>query len=257
MRDDNKQQGVLFKSLSSKSVAACLDQVHSSSDGGALLLKTCDQRLGLSTQMAACLRDSRDPAKVLHSYEARFRHRLFGIACGYADGNDAARLGEDPVMKMMLDRDPVSGATLASQPTLSRFENAAGVRELRTMAEALAEVVIKRRRGRTTGRITIDLDPTHDPAHGMQQLSFFNTTYDTHCYLPMAGFMSFDDEADQYLFAYVLRAGNAPAKDDCVSILKRVLPRLRKAFPKAQILIRLDAGFAAGRSCTNFSRPRA
>lgn len=248
MSKDNTQQGVLFSDLADKPVTVRFDQAHASSDGGAILLKACDQRLKLSTRLAACLSDLRQPNKVHHSYEELFRHRLYAMACGYADGNDAARLGEDPVMKMALDRDPVSGAALASQPTLSRFENAAGVRQLREMAEALADVVIgrhrKRRRKRQTHRITIDLDPTHDPAHGMQQLSFFNRFYDSRCYLPMAGFLSFEDEADQYLFAYVLRAGDASPKHGCISILKRVLPRLRKAFPKAEILVRLDAGFA-------------
>ena len=92
-------------------------------------------------------------------------------------------------------------------------------------------------------RITIDLDPTHDATHGGQQLSFFNWHYDSWCYLPLAGFLSFDNEPDQYLFCCVLRAGNAVAKTGCLSILKRLLPRLRKAFRKAKIRIRLDAGF--------------
>ena len=241
-------QGVLFKSLASKPVSVGFDQAHASSDGGALLLKACDERLGLSARLAQCLRDRRDPTRVLHSYQELFRHRLFAMACGYADGNDAARLGQDPIMKLALDRDPVSGSALASQPTLSRFENAPSAGALLRMGEALAETVIKRhkkrRRRRKTKRITLDFDPTHDPAHGTQQLSFFNSGYDTRCYLPMAGFMSFDDEVDQYLLAYVLRAGNAATKQGLLAILKRVVPTLRKAFPNTRILIRLDAGFA-------------
>lgn len=256
MSKNTIQQSVLFGDLAKKPVTVRFDQTHASSDGGVLLLKACDQRLQLSAQLAACLHDGRQSAKVHHSYGELFRHRLYAIACGYVDGNDAARLGDDPMMKMALDRDPVSGATLASQPTLSRFENAADARELRHMAEALADVVIKRhrkrRRGRETRRITIDLDPTHDPAHGMQQLSLFNRFYDTRCYLPMAGFLSFDGEADQYLFAYVLRGGDAAAKHGCVAILKRVLPKLRRTFPKADILIRLDAGFAGAELYTFF-----
>ncbi len=239
------QQGVLFKSLTKKPLVVHFDQAQASSDGGAILLKACDQRLNLSASLAACLHDARQASKVQHSCKELFRHRLYGIACGYADGNDSARLAEDPVMKLVLDRDPVSGAALASQPTLSRFENAPTAVELLRMADTLADVVIERhrKRKRKTKRITIDLDPTVDPAHGQQQLTLFNAFYDTRCYLPMAGFLSFDDEADQYLFAYVLRAGNAAAKLGCLAILKRVLPKLRRAFPKAEILIRLDAGF--------------
>ncbi len=171
--------------------------------------------------------------------------RMFGIACGYADGNDAARIANDPVFKLLAGRDPVSGSALASQPTLSRFENAVSSAELLQMSEALAEAVIQRhrRRKRKVRRITIDLDPTEDATHGGQQLSFFNRLYDSWRYLPLAGFLSFDNEPDQYLFCCVLRSGSAVAKIGCLSMLKRLLPRLRKAFPKAAIRIRLDAGF--------------
>ena len=93
-------------------------------------------------------------------------------------------------------------------------------------------------------RITIDLDPTDDPTHGAQQLAFFNRFYDTSCYLPLAGFLTFDDEVEQYLFCYVLRAGNVAAKHGATSVLKRLLRRLRRAFPRARLRIRLDAGFS-------------
>ena len=239
------KQCVLFKGLTKKALIARFDQEQASSDGGAVLLKACDERLGLSAAMASCLNDNRQPSKIQHSYEEIFQQRMFGIACGYADGNDAARIADDPVFKLLAGRDPVSGSALASQPTLSRFENAVSSGELLRMSEALAASVIKRhrRRKRKVKRITIDLDPTEDPTHGGQQLSFFNRLYDSWCYLPVAGFLSFDNEPDQYLFCCVLRSGSAVAKTGCLSILKRLLPRLRKAFPKAKIRIRLDAGF--------------
>ena len=245
MGKDSTRQGVLFKGLSKKSLVARFDQEQASSDGGAVLLKACDERLGLSAAMAACLRDDRQQSKVAHSYQEIFQQRMFGIACGYADGNDAARIADDPVFKLLTGRDPISGSALASQPTLSRFENAVSSAELLQMSEALAEAVIQRhrRRKRKVRRITIDLDPTEDATHGGQQLSFFNRLYDSHCYLPVAGFLSFDKEPQQYLFCCLLRAGNAVAKVGCLSLLKRLLPRLRKAFPKAKLRIRLDAGF--------------
>jgi len=245
MSKDTSQQGVLFKGLSKKAVVAHFDQEQASSDGGAILLKACDERLGLSAAMAACLQDDRQQTKVNHSYQVIFQQRMFGIACGYADGNDAARIANDPVFKLLTGRDPVSGSSLASQPTLSRFENAVSSGELLQMSEELAASVIRRhrRRKRKVRRITIDLDPTHDATHGGQQLSFFNRLYDSHCYLPLAGFLTFDAEPDQYLFCCLLRAGNAVAKIGCLSLLKRLLPRLRKAFPTAKIRIRLDAGF--------------
>ena len=115
------------------------------------------------------------------------------------------------------------------------------------MGNALADTVIARHRKRLKGRvkrITVELDPTDDPTHGAQQLSFFNGHYDTWCYLPVAGFVQFDEEPEQYLFAYLLRPGNADAKLGAIGLLRRILARLRAAFPKARVLVRLDGGFA-------------
>lgn len=245
MSNNTTSQSVLFREIADRPVAVRFDQEHSSSDGGSLLLKALDERLGLSAALSACLDDGRQSGKVQHDLQALLRQRLFGIACGHADGNDAAGLAEDPIHKVLIDRDPLSGRSLASQPTLSRFENAVGPKALLQLAEALGETVIRRhrRRKRRVRRITLDFDPTHDPAHGQQQLSLFNWVYDTRCYLPLAGFVSFDGEAEQYLVAYVLRAGNAPAKQGLLGVLDRLLPKLRSAFPKARVRIRLDAGF--------------
>ena len=144
MSQDTSKQGVLFEGLSKKAVVAKFDQDHAS----AILLKACDERLQLSETLAACLSDDREQSKVTHSLRELFQQRLFGMACGYADGNDAARLADDPVMKLLTGRDPVAGASLASQPTLSRFENAVRSRELVRLSEALAERVIARHRRR-------------------------------------------------------------------------------------------------------------
>jgi Transposase DDE domain group 1 len=245
--DDSTRQTVLFPSLLRRPVVAKFDQPYGSSDGGAILLKACDDRLRLTQRLASCIVDARQSGKIEHPVADLVRQRLYAIACGYPDGNDAARLGEDPIQKLLVGRDPISGATLASQPTLSRFENAVRRADLYRMGEALAECVIERHRrrlGRGVRHITIDLDPTDDPTHGAQQLTFFNAHYDTWCYLPIAGFLTFDHEPDQYLFAYVLRPGNAPASRGALGILSRVLQRLRVAFPRARVLVRLDGGFA-------------
>jgi hypothetical protein len=245
--DDTTTQCVLFPELFKKAVVAVFDQERGSSDGGAILLKAIDERLRLSERLAGCLVERREPGKIVHELVELVRQRVFGMACGYADNNDAARLAQDPVHKMLVGRDPVTGGALASQPTLSRFENRVSRKALYRMGEALADTVIERHRKRLRGkarRITIDLDPTEDPAHGQQQLSFFNGHYDSNCYLPVCGFVSFDHEPDQFLFAAVLRPGNSPDRRGAIGILNRVLPRLRKAFPKARFLVRLDGGFA-------------
>ena len=248
MRDDSTRQSVLFSDLFCKPVIAEFDERHGSSDGGAILLKACDARMGLSRQLAGCLSDARQSGKVEHAVRDLLRQRLYGIACGYADGNDAARLAGDPIHKLLLDRDPIGGAALASQPTLSRFENAPRRAELYRMGEVLAESVIERHRrrlGRRCQHLTLDLDPTDDPTHGAQQLTFFNGHYDAWCYLPVAGFVTFNDEPEQYLVSYVLRPGNAPAIRGAIGILRRLLERLRAAFPRARVLVRLGGGFAA------------
>jgi len=170
------------------------------------------------------------------------------IALGYEDANDAARLASDPIHKLLVGRNPLDGEDLASQPTLSRFENAPDRKELMRLTEALADCVMERHRKRLHGRahrITVDLDPTDDPTHGAQQLSFFNRHYDAHCYLPMVCFLTFNEEAEQYLVAAVLRPGNAPGSAGAVGILRRLIRRVKEAFPAARIRVRLDGGFAS------------
>jgi hypothetical protein len=228
-------------------VVARFDQAHASSDGGAILLKAIDERLGLTARLACSLTDRRQAGKVEHDLLELVRQRVFGIACGYADCNDAARLGHDPVHKLLLDRDPLAGPALASQPTLSRFENAVGWQELYLASLALADLMIESQRARLQGRarrITIDLDPTDDPTHGQQELSFFNGHYDTWCYLPLVATLTFNAEPTQYLVAAVLRPGTSPAKRGALGLLRRLLRRLRVAFPRAILRVRLDGGFA-------------
>jgi len=246
--ENTTTQCVLFPGIFERPIIAKFDQPQSSSDGGAILLQAADQRLGLTAALAACLEDERQAGKIDHEVEELLRQRIMAIACGYEDANDAARLASDPVHKLLVGRDPEQGKDLASQPTLSRFENSVDRKELLAMAEVLADSVIERHRKRLHGRarrITIDLDPTDDPTHGAQQLTFFNAHYDTYCYLPMVGFLTFDQESEQYLVAAVLRPGNAPASAGAVGILRRLIERVKNAFPRAQIRVRLDGGFAA------------
>ena len=241
-------QCVLFPGIFKRPVIAQFDQSQGSSDGGAVLLKAADQQLGLTAALAACLEDERQAGKVRHELDELLTQRIMAIACGYEDVNDAARLASDPMHKLLVGRDPVKGEDLASQPTLSRFENSVGRKELFCMGEALADTVIERHRQRLHGRarlITIDLDPTDDPTHGAQQLTFFNWHYDTYCYLPVVGFLTFNQESEQYLVTAVLRPGNAPGSAGAVGILRRLIEPLRQAFPQAKIRVRLDGGFAA------------
>jgi len=230
-----------------KPIVAAFDQPHASSDGGAVLLKSLDTQLQLTKRLAGCLADARQPGKIQHQALELVRQRIFGLACGYADCNDAARLADDAIHKLLLDRDPIAGRALASQPTLSRFENAVPWDALRDMAHVLADTVIETHRRRLKGRatrITIDLDPTDDPTHGQQELTFFNGHYDTACYLPIVATVTFNDEREQYAVAAVLRPGNAPATRGARGLLRRLLDKLRAAFRTATFRVRLDGGFA-------------
>jgi hypothetical protein len=247
MSEDSTTQCLLFPGIYRKPVVAQFDQREGSSDGGALLLKAADRHYDLVAGLASCLRDERQAGKVDHSLRELVGQRVFSMACGYPDANDSARLSEDPIHKLLLDRDPIEGRDLASQSTLSRFENGVGVKELYRAGEFLAESVIRRHAKRLRHRayrVTIDLDPTDDPTHGAQQLSFFNGYYDTWCYLPVMGFVSFNDEAEQYLCAAVLRPGNVGAAVGAVALLRRLVRMIRGRLPGVRIRVRLDGGFA-------------
>ena len=238
---------VIFPDLFDRPLVATFDQPHASSDGGAVLLKAVDRKLDLTRRLAASLTDRRAPDRVTHSLADLLAQRVFGLACGYADGNDADRLAEDPIQKLLLDRHPVHGHALASQPTVSRFENAIAPRALYQMGRELAATVIDRHRQRLAGRarrITIDLDVTDDPTHGAQQLSFFHGHYDTWCYLPLLAFVTFNDEADAYLCAAVLRPGNAASAAGAQGVLRAIYTLIRSAFAHTTVRVRLDGGFA-------------
>lgn len=247
MNPETIAQTVLFDDLFDKPLVATFDQPHASSDGGAVLLKAVDRRLGLTAALSAALPEARHPSWVQHTITDLVRQRVFAIACGHPDGNDADRLADDPIHKLLLDRDPITGARLASQPTISRFEHAVGPRALYRMGEALMDVVIAqhRRRRPHTQRITIDLDVTEDPTHGAQQGSFFNGFYDESCYLPLVASLTFDREPRQYVVASILRYGNAATARGVRGLLRRLIRELWRAFPQVRVRVRMDAGFAS------------
>jgi hypothetical protein len=245
---DSTTHSVLFPEIFAKPVVVKLDHEHSSSDGGALLLKAIDERLELSERLTACVDDPRQPGKVRHAMLDLLRQRIFAIACGYADGNDAARLAQDPIHKLLLERDPLAGERLASQPTLSRFENTPRRADLYRMTDALADVVIAHHRRRLRGkvaRITVDRDPTDDPTHGQQEFTFYNAHYGNWCDLPGVVKLTFGREAEPHVVGVVLRPGKAPATAGAIPILWRLFAKLRRAFPGAKLRVRLDGGDAA------------
>ena len=138
MNDSTATGCWLFPEIFAKPIRMEFDQRQGSSDGGAVLLKAAERRYGLISRMVDCLFDGRQAGKVDHPLKDLFAQRVFSIACGYSDANDSARLAADPIHKMLLDRDPVVGLDLASQPTLSRFENSLGPKPLYRLGQSLA-----------------------------------------------------------------------------------------------------------------------
>ncbi len=248
MAEQTVAQTVLFPTLFEKPLVATFDTPQQSSDGGAVLLKAVDDELHLTERLAARLPEWRQEGKIEHDLPTLVRQRCFGLACGYADANDAAHLKADPIHKLLVGRDPRTDPDLASQPTLSRFENSLGPRDVYRLTQTLADVVIAHHQARLARtrvrRITLDFDPTDDPTHGQQELSFFNGHYDTWCYLPVVGTLTFNAERTQYLVTAVLRPGNAHATLGAIGLLRRLLAKLRVAFPQATLRVRLDGGFA-------------
>lgn len=246
MAQDTTTGCVLFEELWDRPLGAEFDEPNTSSDGGALLLSAADRRLGLMSSLTESIVDRRAAGRIRHELAELLTGRVFGIACGYEDANDASLLCDDPIFKLVVGRDPVSGERLASQPTLCRFERSVDGRDLVRLGKAFAQRVVRRqreRRGASVRRITIDFDQTHDETHGDQQLAMFNGFYDCPCYLPLLGFVSFDEEPEQYLVAALLRSGTAPATEGLLPMLKRLVALLREVFPEARLRLRLDAGF--------------
>jgi hypothetical protein len=242
---------LLFENLFAQPLKLTFDEPHTSSDGGAVLVEAINQKMDLTSAFTEAINDSRQPGKVKHTIEELVRQRIFALACGYPDGNDAARLADDPVMKLLAGIDARDEESkLASQATLSRFENAITPEMLFQIGTNLAERVIEYQRHRRQGRrkpkrITIDIDPTDDPTYGQQTFTFFNSYYDNWCYLPLTVYISFDDEPQQYLVGVILRPGNAPATMWTPWVLRRLVETLRAAWKKTAIRVRLDGGFAA------------
>jgi hypothetical protein len=222
---------------------AAFDGGKLTSDGGLLWLAQIDRDLGLCEAIAEHVPEWRGERSVRHSLVRLVRQRVYQIACGYEDQNDAETLRTDPLLKLVLGRLPETGADLASQPTLSRLENAPGAKECLRMAEALGELYIRERSkvGAPPERVLLDFDATDDPAHGAQEGAHYHGYYQEHILHPL---LVFDGNTGQLVTA-LLRYGNTHASRGALSILGRIVRRLREAWgEEVHIEIRADAGFA-------------
>jgi hypothetical protein len=210
------------------------------SDGGLVWLEEADRALGLCAAFAAAIPDWRR-RRARHDLGALVRQRVFQLACGYEDQADADALRGDPLLKLACGRLPDGDPDLASQPTLSRLENAVSATACYRLAAALGEVYRREReRDGVPARVVLDLDGTDDPAHGEQEGSAYHGYYRQRQYFPL---LVSDGETGQ-LVAAVLRPGTAHAGHGAVAVLGQVVPRLRAWWPEVAIEVRADSGFA-------------
>jgi hypothetical protein len=212
-----------------------------SSEGGVLLLRQLDEKLGLSARVAALLRDERCPDRVVHSRLEQVRQRVYQIALGYEDQNDADRLRHDPLLRGACDRLPEDRRGLSSQPTLSRMEHAASAREVVLIQRTLERMYVESL-ATTTKLVVLDADGTSDPTHGQQPMSFFHGHYDCSMYYPI---LVFDGEGR--LVSLRLRPGNAGNHRYARPMLVRLIRAIKKRCPDAQVLVRADSGFCSPR----------
>ena len=210
---------------------------HLSSDAGVLLLKEVDQQSGLITALAEAINDPRDERYTVHSHEDLARQRTFQIDAGYEDQNDANTLRYDPIFKMALGRAPLTGETLASQPTLSRFENTPTRSALYRMAQVLADHFIASY-SEEPKMIVLDFDDTENRVHGDQQLALFNGYYGDYCFLPLH---VYEGLSGRFITA-ILKPKVMTGKQ-ALSVVRRLIARLRAAWPKTLILFRGDSHF--------------
>ena len=208
-----------------------------SSDAGLLPLREFDERIGLTRQFAAALQDPRCPRMIDHPFQEMVRARIYGILAGYEDQNDHDCLRDDPVFKLIADRSP-DAEPLASQPTLSRFENAINIASLKRLRDVVIDQFIQSF-AVPPKHLTLDLDAVDDPAHGEQQLVLFHGYFDQYQYFPV--FITCADNDQTVMLS--LRPGAMHAALGCDDDLEYLVRRLRRAFPGVHIHVRGDAGY--------------
>ena len=239
--DDVSQLPFSLPAVQRKKVTASFDGGRLTSDGGVLLLSGADRQLGLCAALASVIPDHREPWRVTHLLEDILRARIFAIACGYPDADDLDDLRSDPAFKLACGRLPESGDDLASQPTVSRWENAPDLRTLLRLGYAMIDLWCRNYR-KPPKHITLDIDDTVDVVHGHQQLSLFNAHYDERCFLPIHVY----DADSGHCVAVLLRPGKTPSGKEVRGHLRRLIRRIRRHWPHTRITIRGDSHY--GRS---------
>lgn len=211
-----------------------------SSDFGALLLRGIDRQMGLTERLAAAIHDKRHTSYIDHPLRDLLAQRIYQLASGYADANDANSLRRDPVFKLGVERPPLDPAhDLASAPTFSRLEHQIDRKDLYRLTRALVDNFIASY-AEPPAAIVLDIDHSDDPTYGQQEFAFYNHHYQNHCYLPL---FIFEGTSHALVTAY-LRPGTRPPGAENAMILVRLLSYLRHHWPHTHILVRGDSHFA-------------
>ena len=226
-------------SVERKKITAAFDGGRISSDGGVMLLALAERRMGIAARLATEIIDRRNPARVVHGLSDILRARMFAIACGYEDADDLDHLRSDPALKLACGHLPASGRDLCSQPTMSRWENAPGLREVIKLMRLMVALYCGSYDS-PPASVTLDIDDTLDVVHGHQQLSMFNAHYDERCFLPIHVY----DTATSRPVAVLLRPGKTPSGQEIRGHLRRLLRVIRDHWPRTHITIRGDSHYA-------------
>jgi hypothetical protein len=210
-----------------------------SSDGGLLLLRKADLKLGLTEMVAPCFGDTRRPDLVKHSIAQLFRQRVYAIAAGYEDCNDVERIGNDVMHRLAGGIRPNDSKNLASQPTLSRWENSVDETTLELLQKSLVLTYIRQQKRRPKV-VKLAIDTTRDEVYGYQQMSFYSGFYKGYCFTPLFIFTH-----DGFPLAALLRPGNAGKYEGTLRMLRPIVQELRRAWPGVKIEFTADSAFAA------------
>lgn len=221
---------VFYRGRTAVSMDFSADEI--SSDGAVLLLEKLERKHRILRYFGNVIPEYRDPFRITHPLEKLLKQRVFMLLQGYQDANDVNYLKNDPLLKDILEGD------LASQPTMSRFENSVDKHSVFALCYAWVDRYVDSLKGRS--RVVIDIDATDDPTYGNQQLSMFNGYYS--CF--MYNELFFHDGDTGQIIAPILRPGNSHSNKWYVSILKRILKKIRVAYPDIKIVVRADSGFS-------------
>jgi len=224
--------------VSGKELHARFDGGRLSSDGGVLLLREIENGLGLAERLASCMKDERDPSSLRHSQADMIRARMFAIACGYEDCDDLDTLRFDPAFKLACRRLSETGDDLMSQPTLSRLENAPSWYDLGRMGFKMIDLFCDSFKS-VPARIVLDIDDTPNTVHGGQQLAFFNAHYDEYVFQPIHIF----EAATGKPVLSLLRPGKRPTGKEAARIIRHVIGRIQRNWPRVEIIVRGDGHY--------------